>query len=82
MVLLLSQTPSLPKSQNYERIGIIFVTRDGGYTVLRKQINTDCDTWWSQNLKIIKNNLNPKPYQSHVLHLINGKIVIGYICNY
>ena len=70
------------KSEKYERIGIIFVTRDGGYTILRKQINTDCETWWQENLEFRENNLDRKPYQSHVLHLINGKVVIGYICNY
>ena len=83
MVLLLSLIPSSLKSSSLsESIGIIFVDRDGGYIVLRKQIETDCDTWWEENIEIVENNFDPKPYQSWVAHVYKGVPVIGHICGY
>lgn len=81
-ILLLSQIPSLPKSENSERIGVIYVLKGGGYSIVPYEIDTDCDTWWEENVEYVENNLDPKPYQSWVVHLIKGKVVIGRICNY
>jgi hypothetical protein len=54
---------------------------DGSYAVVSYVVDQPCDIWWEEN-RIIVERTNPKPYQNHFIHLLNGKPVIGYICNY
>ena len=82
MVLLLFLTPSSLKSSNLnERIGIIYIGgSDGTYTLVTKSIDVSCDVWWQNNL-VIKDRLNPKKHENLYVHYINGRPVIGHICN-
>jgi len=80
-VLLLFLTPSSLKSSNLnERIGVIFINRDGSYSLLSFKIDQPCDVWWQNNL-VIEERLDPKEHENLYVHLINGKPVIGNICN-
>ena len=82
MVLLLFLTPSSLKSSSLnERIGIIYINgSDGSYTMVTTSIDVSCDVWWQNNL-IIEDRLDPQLGQNHYIHTINGKPVIGHICN-
>ena len=80
-VVLLSLTPSsLSLSKSNERIGIIYISRDGGYTLVYQSIDVPCAVWWKNNLKIDE-RLNHKQGENVYVHSINFKPVIGYICN-
>ena len=82
MVLLLFLIPSSLKSSNLnERIGIIFINRDGSYSLLSFKIDQPCDVWWQNNLVIVEKD-NPAEYENWVEHRIFNEPVIGKICNY
>ena len=81
MVLLLFLTPSSLKSSSLnERIGIIYLNRGGGYTLVYQSIDQSCDIWWQNNL-VIKERVDPKENELWVVHTINNEPVIGHICN-
>ena len=81
MVLLLSLIPSSLNSSSFkDRIGIIFINEDGTYTLVSINIDQSCDVWWQNNL-IIEEILDPKENENFYVHFINGKPVIGNICN-
>lgn len=83
MVLLLSLIPSSLNSSSFnERIGVIFINPDNSYTLKSYLINQPCDVWWEENIEIVENNFDPKPYQSWVAHVYKGVPVIGHICGY
>jgi len=79
-VLLFLTLSSLSLSKSNERIGIIYISRDGGYTLVYQSIDVPCGIWWQNNLKI-EERLNPKPDENLYVHTINGYLVIGHICN-
>ena len=82
MVLLLFLTPSSLKSSNLnERIGVIFINRDGSYSLLSFKIDQPCDVWWENNLTVVERD-NPAEFENWVEHLIFNEPVIGKICNY
>jgi hypothetical protein len=68
------------KLLSYDNIGIIFINGTGGYTLLNQPINTSCEAWWEDNLVII-DRIDHQPMENLYQHLIDGKEVIGYICN-
>ena len=81
VVLLLFLIPSSLNSSNFkDRIGIIFINEDGTYSLVSLNIDQSCDIWWQNNL-IIEERLNPNENENLYLHFINGKPVIGNICN-
>jgi len=43
-------------------------------------IDQSCDDWWQNNL-VIEERLDPKKHENLYVHYINGKPVIGNICN-
>ena len=82
MVALLFLIPSSLKSSSFnERIGVIFINRDGSYSLLSFKIDQPCDVWWQNNLVIIEKD-NPAEFESWVEHRIFNEPVIGKICNY
>ena len=82
VVALLFLTPSSLKSSSFnERIGIIFISRSGGYTLVSIKIDQPCDVWWQNNLTIVERD-NPAEFESWVEHRIFNEPVIGKICNY
>ena len=81
VVLLLFLIPSSLNSSSFkDRIGIIFINEDGTYTLVSMKIDESCDTWWQNNL-VIEDRLDPKEHENLYVHYINGKPVIGNICN-
>lgn len=81
-VLLLFLIPSSLKSSSLnERIGVIFINRDGSYSLLSFKIDQPCDVWWQNNLTIVERD-NPTEFESWVEHRIFNEPVIGKICNY
>ena len=81
MVLLLFLTQSsLRSSELSERIGIIYISGVGGFSLVSHTIDVSCDVWWKNNLKIHE-RLDPKQGENLYVHTINGSPVIGYICN-
>ena len=81
MVVLLFLTPSsLSLSKSNEWIGIIYLNRGGGYTLVYQPIDQPCDIWWQNNLTI-KERIDPKEGDNWVVHTINNEPVIGHICN-
>ena len=80
VVLLFLTLSSLSLSKSNERIGIIYISRDGGYTLVYQSIDVPCGIWWQNNLKIDE-RLNPKQGENIYIHTINGNPVIGHICN-
>lgn len=81
VVLLLSLTPSsLSLSKSNEWIGIIYLNRGGGYTLVYQPIDQSCDIWWQNNL-VIKERVDAKENEPWVVHTINNEPVIGNICN-
>jgi len=65
---------------SYDNIGIIFILDSGEYSLLDKPIDTSCELWWEENLVIIDRK-NHQPTDNLYQHFIDGKEVIGYICN-
>jgi len=81
VVLLLFLIPSSLNSSSFkDRIGIIFINEDGTYTLVSMNIDQSCDIWWQNNL-VIEDRLDPKEHENLYVHYINGKPVIGNICN-
>ena len=81
MVLLLSLIPSSLNSSSFkDRIGIIFINEDDTYTLVSFNIDQSCDDWWQNNL-VMEERLDPKEHENLYVHYIDGKPVIGNICN-
>jgi hypothetical protein len=79
LLLFLTQS-SLRSSELSERIGIIYISGVGGFSLVSHTIDVSCGIWWQNNLKIDE-RLNPKQGENIYIHTINGSPVIGYICN-
>ena len=78
--LLLFQIVWSQKLLSYDDIGIIYIHRSGGYSLVTKSINTSCDDWWEANV-VVTERIDPKEMENLYQHLIDGKEVLGYICN-